>query len=260
MNNFILTFILSLTFLLGSFNILEVHDSSIKVVVIDAGHGGKDPGCNGKKVTEAKIALQTALELGNIIKKNMPNIKVIYTRSTDVFVELHERARIANKNGADLFISIHCNSGPSSAYGTETFVMGLHKSAGNLAVAKKENAVILQEDNHDENYDGFDPNSIEQYILMSQFMGAHQGQSISLADKIEKDFKGRVQRKSRGVKQAGLLVLWKTAMPSVLVEIGFLTNPKEENYLLEKKNREYIASGIYRAFKSYKTEMKAIKE
>lgn len=260
MNKFILTFLFFLTFMLGSFFPVEIHDSSVKVVVIDAGHGGKDPGCRGKNNTEAKIALETALELGRIIKENMPDVKIIYTRKTDVFVELHERARIANKNGADLFISIHCNSGPSAAYGTETFSMGLHKMQGSLDVAKKENSVIFQEENNVENYEGFDPNSVEQYILMAQFAGANQAQSNSLADKIQTDFKKRVGRHSRGVKQAGLYVLWKTAMPSVLVEIGFLTNPTEEKYLAEKKNRVYIASGIYRAFKSYKLDMEALKD
>ena len=260
MNKFILTFILFLSFLLGSFFPVEIHDSSVKIVVIDAGHGGKDPGCRGKNQKESKIALETALELGRIIEENMPDVKVIYTRKTDVFVELHERARIANKSGADLFLSIHCNSGPSAAYGTETFSMGLHKMEGSLEVAKKENSVIFQEDNKVDHYEGFNPNSVEQYILMAQFAGAYQAHSNSLAAKIQTDFSERVGRHSRGVKQAGLYVLWKTAMPSVLVEIGFLTNPTEEKYLSEKKNRVYIASGIYRAFKSYKGDMEELKD
>ncbi len=260
MNKFILTFIIFLSFMLGSFFPVEIHDSSVRVVVIDAGHGGKDPGCRGKNNTESKVALATALELGRIIKENMSDVKVIYTRQTDVFIELHERTRIANKNGADLFISIHCNSGPAAASDTETFSMGLHKMQGSLNVTKKENSVIFQEKNNVENYKDFDPNSIEQYILMAQFAGANQAQSNSLADKIQKDFSKRVGRVDRGVKQAGLYVLWKTTMPSVLVEIGFLTNPTEEKYLAEKKNRVYIASGIYRAFKSYKNDMEALKD
>ena len=255
MSKIILSAVLSTIIVLSSYTPLEISDYKIRKVVIDAGHGGKDPGCHGKKTKEAQIALSTALELGRIIKENMPDVEVVYTRDKDVFVELHQRAKIANNEGADLFISLHCNSGPSSAYGTETFTMGLHKNEGNLEVAKKENSVIFQEDNYKEVYGDFDPNSDEQYILMNLMQGASNDRSIGLASKIEKDFSKRVGRKSRGVKQAGLFVLWKTTMPSVLVEIGFLTNPKEEEYLNSKNNRVYIASGIYRAFKEYKNEL-----
>lgn len=240
---------------LCSFTPLEIKKYAIRTIVIDAGHGGKDPGCHGKESEEADVALNVALELGRIIKENLPDVKVIYTRDKDYFVELHERAKIANQKGADLFISIHCNSGPTNAFGTETYTMGLHTSDGNLDVAKRENAVVLKEDNYIANYDGFDPNSPEAHILFSLYQNAHIENSLRIAKKIEDQFKLRVNRHSRGVKQAGLLVLWKTAMPSVLIELGFLTNSSEELYLGKKENQVLMASGIYRAFKEYKKEI-----
>lgn len=235
---------------------LEVNEVQVKTIVIDAGHGGKDPGCSGKTSKESKVALSIALELGRIIKENMPDVNVIYTRSTDKFVELHERATIANKKGADLFVSIHCNASTSpNPYGTETYVMGMHKSNAYLSVAKRENSVILDEKNHASNYDGFNPNSDEDHIAIAQFASAHNAQSSSLASKIEGQFKNRVNLHSHGVKQAGFLVLWKTAMPSVLVETGFLTNPKDEKYLNNKNNQVLMASGIFRAIRDYKKEI-----
>lgn len=251
---------LSAFFILSSFTPLNVTSYKLKTVVIDAGHGGKDPGCLGSSSKEAHIALGVAKELGRIFNEYMPEIKVVYTRTTDHFVELHERANIANKAGADLFISIHCNSGPSAAYGTETYTMGLHTSEGNLEIAKtakRENDVVLKEDDYISKYDGFDPNSPETHILFSLIQNAHNDNSVRFAAKIEKQFKERVNRHSRGVKQAGLLVLWKTAMPSVLIETGFLTNKKEETYLSNKENQTLMASGIYRAFKEYKQEIEA---
>ena len=228
----------------------------VKTIVIDAGHGGKDPGCSGKKNKESKIALEIALELGRIIKENIPDVKVIYTRDTDSFVELHERAAIANRNGADLFVSIHCNAaGSSAAYGTETFAMGLHKTQGNLDIAKRENAVITKEANYQTEYEGFDPNSAEDHIMISQFQNAHVNNSLLLASKVEDQFKNKLNRKSNGVKQAGFLVLWKTTMPSILIETGFLTNLNDETYLSNKTNQIYMASGIYRAIKEYKAEL-----
>lgn len=256
MKNIIFVF-LSLFFILSAFTPLNTQRYEIKTVVIDAGHGGKDPGCLGAHSKEAHVALSVATELGRILNEYMPEIKVIYTRNTDHFVELHERANIANKTGADLFISIHCNSGPSTAFGTETFTMGLHTSEGNLEVAKRENSVVLKEDDYVQNYDGFDPNSPEAHILFSLFQNAHIDNSLLFASKIESQFAKRVNRHSRGVKQAGLLVLWKTAMPSVLIETGFLTNKTEENYLTNKENQVLMASGIYRAFKEYKQELEA---
>ena len=233
----------------------------MKTVVIDAGHGGKDPGCLGSSSREKHIALNIALKLGAYIKESFPDIKVIYTRDTDVFIELHERANIANRNNADIFISVHCNaSAASSVYGTETYVMGLHKSTSNLDVAKRENAVILKEDNYTKHYDGFDPNSTEAHILFSLYQNAFMDQSISLASLIQDQFKSRVSRKDRGVRQAGFLVLYKTTMPSVLIETGFLTNRTEETWMKNEKNQDYLSSAIFRAFRDYKNAMEGTSE
>lgn len=231
----------------------------VDVVVIDAGHGGKDPGTRGKKALEKDVSLKIALKLGNYIEKNFPDVKVIYTRKTDKFLELVDRADIANKNKADLFICIHANSLPGSkAYGTETFVMGLHKDESNFEVAKRENSVILMEENYEERYEGFDPTSPESYILFSLTQSAFQQSSLLFAQKIEEQFKTRVGRTSRGVKQAGFMVLWRTSMPSVLVETGFLSNSTEEQFLAGEEGQNLIASGIYRAFKEYKSEVESI--
>lgn len=226
------------------------------VIVIDAGHGGKDPGCLGAKSKEGDVTLKIALELGKTLETYMHDeVKVIYTRKTNHFVELNDRAAIANKNNADLFISIHCNAGPKHIYGSETYVMGLHTSKGNLEVAKRENDVILQEENYLQKYEGFDPKSPLAHIFFAQVQNAHLAQSLVLAEKIEHQFKKRVGRNSRGVKQAGFLVLWKTAMPSVLVETGYLSNKEEEKYLNNELSQVYIASGIYRAIRDYREEM-----
>lgn len=229
----------------------------IKTVVIDPGHGGKDPGALGYSTSREKdITLKVGLKLGQYIRENFPDVNVIYTRDKDVFVELHERAAIANRANADLFISIHCNSSPSpSAYGTEIYVLGLHKSEENLAVAKKENSVILMEDDYVDHYDGFDPNSTEGYILFSLVQNAHLNQSIDIASKVDNQFEQRANRKSRGVHQAGFMVLYKTAMPSILVELGFLTNKNEEAYLMSDEGTTCMASAIFRAFKEYKTQV-----
>lgn len=225
----------------------------ISTVVIDAGHGGKDPGASGKHAHEKNITLAIALKLGHYIEKYMPDVKVIYTRKTDRFIPLYERAEIANKNHADIFISIHCNSSTSpKPYGAETYVLGLHKNAANLAVAQKENAAILYE-NNPKKYDGFD-NSPESYIALSLFQSPYLKESLNLANKIEQQMHYRAGRKARGVFQAGFLVLWRTTMPSVLVETGFLSNPKEEAFLMSSKGQTYIASAIFRAFRAYKTE------
>jgi len=251
--------ILSLLLVLGSFTPIEIREYRVKKVVIDAGHGGKDSGTSGKYSLEKEIALNIALELGNTIKKYLGDVEVLYTRQDDSFPSLIDRANLANKNGADLFISIHCNSAPYSekVYGTETYVMGLHTSEKNLEVAKRENSAILLEENYEQNYQGYDPNSPESHILFSLYQNAYLENSISLAQKIEEQFKNRVGRRSRGVKQAGFVVLWKTTMPSVLVETGYLSNPKEERELNEKMNQVYIASGIFRAFRDYKSEIES---
>ena len=237
-------------------NFASAQGKKLNVVVIDAGHGGKDPGAVGKTAKEKDIVLSVALKLGNLIKKNYPNVKVIYTRDKDVFVELGERANIANRNNADLFISIHVNSvdGNSSSHGTETFVMGLHKNDANLAVAKRENSVILQEDNYSSKYDGFDPNDPESNIIFSLFQNAYSDQSLLLAASIEDEFKTSIKRFDRGVKQAGFLVLWKTAMPSVLTELGFISNPEEEQYLKSDAGQTELAISIYNAFAKYKSQ------
>ncbi|MBC8047413.1 MAG: N-acetylmuramoyl-L-alanine amidase [Fimbriimonadaceae bacterium] len=227
----------------------------LKTVVIDAGHGGHDHGCSGSKSKEKNVALSISLKLGALIEKNFPDVKVIYTRKTDIFLELHERAAVANKANADLFICIHCNANPSSSpYGTETYVMGLHKTAANLGVAQRENDVILLEDNYEQHYDGFDPNDAASHIMFSLFQHAYMDQSILFAAKCEEQFK-KTGRHSRGVKQAGFLVLWKTGMPSVLIETGFLTNVKDEKFLASEDGQINMSENIYRAFKEYKYEM-----
>jgi len=229
--------------------------SRITTVVIDAGHGGKDPGAVGKHAKEKNIALAVALKTGKYIEEYLPDVKVIYTRSTDRFVELYKRAQIANEANADFFISIHCNANKnSSAYGSETYAMGLHKNNANLNVAMKENAAITFEEDAGSAYEGFDANSPESYIRFTLFQNIFLDQSLDLANKIQHQFKDRVGRKSRGVHQAGFLVLWRTAMPGVLIELGFLSNPTEEKFLLSEKGQVFMASAIYRAFKAYKLE------
>ena len=236
----------------------EKEQYTLKTVVIDAGHGGKDPGTHGIYSKEKDIALSIALKLGTYIEENIPEVNVIYTRTSDVFIPLNERAEIANKNKADLFISIHVDGHENkNAYGTSTYVMGLHKTDENLEVAKKENAAILFEDDYSTKYEGFDPNSSESYIIFSFLQNTYLEQSLNYASFVEDQFKNRTLRKSRGVKQAGFLVLWKTTMPSVLIETGYLTNSREEKYLITKEGQEYIASAIYRAFKNYKSTIEA---
>ncbi|MBL4655179.1 MAG: N-acetylmuramoyl-L-alanine amidase [Bacteroidia bacterium] len=227
----------------------------IRTIVIDAGHGGKDPGCKGANGHEKEITLGIALKVGKYIEENLKDVNVIYTRSKDKFIELHERAAIANRNNADLFISIHCNSGVNAAYGTETYTMGLHRTEANLKVAQFENSSILMEDDFTTQYDGFDPNSPESYIIFSLFQNVNMEKSLMLASKVENQFKTKARRRSRGVKQAGFLVLYRTAMPSVLIETGFITNKEEEKYLRSEDGQSYIASAIYRSFKEYKNEV-----
>jgi len=234
-------------------------DSRVDVVVIDAGHGGHANGTHGKLLKEKDVALNIALKVGTYIEKNIPGVKVIYTRRDDRYLALDERADIANKNKADLFICIHANANPNTkAFGTETFVMGLHKDEGNLAIAQRENSVILMDENYEERYEGFNPNSPESYILFTLIQSAYQESSLKFAQKVEGQFEKRVGRLSRGVKQAGFVVLWRTTMPSVLIETGFLTNSTEEKFLAGDEGQELIASGIYRAFKEYKNEVESI--
>lgn len=228
----------------------------LKTVVIDPGHGGKDPGAICKTGKEKDIVLSVALKLGMLIETNHPEVKVIYTRKTDEFIELYKRAQIANSNKADLFISIHVNSSKKpEPFGSETYVMGLHKTQGNLEVAMLENAVITKEDDFKNQYEGFDPHSPEGFIIFSMYQNVFLEQSLILAAGIQKQFTDRVGRTDRGVKQAGFLVLWKTSMPSVLTELGFLSNAEEAKYLFNDTNQQFFASAIYRAFREYKNEM-----
>jgi N-acetylmuramoyl-L-alanine amidase len=253
-------FVIANLLLLTFFNICIAQSSKVKTVVIDAGHGGHDPGCLGSKTKEKDIALAISLKLGAYIEKNCPDVKVIYTRKTDEFVELYRRAQIANENKADLFICIHCNSNPSKAsYGTETYVMGLYKTQANLIVAQKENSSILLEDSYSNNYDGFDPSSTEAYIVFSLYQNAYMDQSLNFATLVQKHIKNKVGMLDRGVKQAGFLVLWKTAMPSVLIETGFLSNPKDEDFLASESGQDNIANSIFKAFKDYKNELEGNK-
>lgn len=240
----------------GSVSADEPDKNKIRTVVIDPGHGGKDPGTVGKKTKEKDIVLGIALKLGRYIEENLKDVKVVYTRKTDVFVPLHERAHIANKIDADIFISIHANADPKwRAEGTETYAMGPHKSDDNLEIAKLENSVILMEEDYQANYENFDPNSAESYITFTLLQNIHLKQELELASYIQNQFRERAKRKDRGVKQAGFLVLWQTAMPSVLVETGFLSNSEEEKFLASDMGQDYIASAIYRAFRDYKNDV-----
>lgn len=227
----------------------------VKTVCIDPGHGGHDPGCHGSFVNEKTVALAIGLKLGKLINTYYPDIKVVYTRKTDVFVELHKRAEIANKANADLFICIHCNAGPETAHGAETYVLGLHKSEANLAVAKRENASILLESDYKENYRGLDVNSPEGSIIYSYYQNTFLNRSLSFAAKCQQYFVADGKRYDRAVKQAGFLVLWKTTMPAVLIETGFLSNKAEEKFLMESGNQDVMALAILKAFTDYKNEI-----
>lgn len=223
-------------------------------LVIDAGHGGKDPGAAGRKSKEKNINLAVALELGRLVAKNCPDVKVVYTRKTDVFVELDERARIANKAKADLFISIHVNStaarvGPQ---GTETYTLGMHRAADNLEVAKRENSVITLESNYEQRYEGFDPKSSESYIIFELMQDQNMEKSVRLARLIQQQMRSSAKRVDKGVFQAGFLVLRATSMPSALVELGYINNPNEEQYLTSKNGQAALARSIYNAFVQYK--------
>ena len=230
------------------------------VIVIDPGHGGRDPGAVGpNRVQEKSINLAVALKTGEYIEKNLENVSVVYTRKTDVFVELRERAAIANRNNADLFISIHTNSAPGasarSAQGTETYVMGLASDRASLEAAMRENSVILLESDYTTKYENFDPKSPESYIMFTLMHNVYQQQSINLAAKIQEQFRNRVNRVDRGVKQAGYLVLYMTTMPSILTELGFISNPAEERYLNSTQGQDYLASAIFRACRDYINEI-----
>ncbi len=264
----------------------------VKIVVIDPGHGGKDPGCSGHTHNEKAVALAVGLKLGKYIEENMKDVKVIFTRKTDVFVDLEDRAKIANDNNADLFISIHCNAAgkpvmikdPKTGkmraktfknkkgklvvvettnpepYGSETYVMGLKNEEGKMKVAQRENSAILLEDNYETKYQGFDPDSQESYIIMSNYTSAYVIQSAGLAMKIQDEYSKKAGRVDKGVHRQSIWVLWRTAMPSVLTEIGYLTNPQEEKFLGSEKGQDYMASCLFRAFRKYKDEVEGTKK
>ncbi len=232
----------------------------IKKIVLDAGHGGKDIGCHGGHKNEKAVALAIVLKLGAYIENEFPEIKIVYTRDKDVFIPLFERTDIANQAKADLFISVHCNAMPNpkkngGIYGTETYTLGLHKVESNFEVAKRENKSILLEKDYLKNYGGFDPASPISHILLSQFQRGFMEQSIKFAEKVEDKFAKVGKRKSKGVKQAGFLVLHQAAMPSVLIESGFLSNEEEDKFLSSDAGQDKIAYSVFRAFVAYKNDI-----
>lgn len=264
----------------------------VRTIVIDPGHGGKDPGCNGVSCKEKEVSLAVALKLGKLIEEHIKDVKVIFTRKTDVFVELEDRARIANDNNADLFISIHCNAAGKPVmikdkktgkmrpktfknskgktivvetanpepFGSETYVMGLKNEEGKMKVAQRENSAMLLEDNYETKYQGFDPNSEESYIIMSNYTSSYVLQSASLALKIQDQYLNKAGRVDKGVHRQSIWVLWRTSMPSVLTEIGYLTNPQEEKFLGSEKGQTYIAACLFRAFRKYKDEQEGVRK
>tara|TARA_B100000214_G_scaffold115562_1_gene81609 strand:+ start:10462 stop:11628 length:1167 start_codon:yes stop_codon:yes gene_type:complete len=262
LTNVSLVFLFLFFFTFNTFLFAQNTNNQIKTIVIDPGHGGKDPGTMGTKrytTYEKDVALSLALKLGNYISNKFKDIEIIYTRKKDVFLELHERTEIANNSKADLFISIHCDGFTNpKAYGASVFVMGMTKLKANLDVAMRENSAIYLEDNYQKKYQGFDPKSPESYIVFSLMQNTYQGQSLKIAEEVEKQFSNRVNRKSRGVKQAPFYVISRVNMPAVLIECGFLTNPTEEDFLQSEKGQDYLASAIFRAFRSYKQSIEGV--
>jgi N-acetylmuramoyl-L-alanine amidase len=223
-------------------------------LVIDAGHGGKDPGAMRNGAKEKNINLAVALAFGKLVQQNCKNVKVVYTRKTDVFVGLHERANIANRAKADLFISIHTNAtdAKNGPQGTQTYTLGMHNAAANLEVAKRENSVITLESNYKEKYDNFDPNSSESYIIFEFMQDKNMENSVKFAGLIQKQFRNTAKRVDKGVHQAGLLVLRETSMPGVLVELGFINNRSEAAYLTSTSGVNALAKSLYNAFVAYR--------
>lgn len=221
-------------------------------LVLDAGHGGKDPGAVGKFSQEKNLNLKLVLEIGKQIKEQYPEVNVVYTRSTDVFIPLQERANIANKNNADLFISIHTNSSESKVpRGVETFILGTDRMEANLDVAMRENAVMKLESDYKTTYQGFDPNSIDSYIMFELMQNNYMEQSLMFAEQVQKRFVGHLNREDRGVRQAAFWVLLKTACPSILFEMGFISNPDEEKFLNQDASMAQMAHAIVSAFGAY---------
>jgi N-acetylmuramoyl-L-alanine amidase len=229
----------------------------LRTVVIDAGHGGNDPGCLGEVINEKSVALGIAMKLGKYINENFPDVKVVYTRNTDVFIPLTDRARIANEVKADLFISVHANANPKrEPYGTETYVMGVGTDMDrNTDIVKtRENSVIFLEKDYKKNYDGMDPNDPASEIIANMIQKEKLDQSLYLASRVQTQFETRMKLLNRGVKQRVLYVMYRTVMPSILVETGFLTNKEDEKYLSSEKGQAYVASCIFRAFRMYKMQ------
>lgn len=265
--------------------------NGVKIIVIDPGHGGKDPGCQGSIHKEKDVSLAVGLKLGALLEDYYKDVQVIYTRKSDVFVDLEERAQIANRAKADIFISIHCNAAGKPVmikdaktgkmrpkmvrnskgryvkvekpnpvpYGTETYVMGLKNEEGKMMVATRENSAIFYEDDYEKKYGGFDPESEESYIIMSNYTSAYVIQSANLAVKLQEEYSKKAGRIDKGVHRQSIWVLWRTSMPSVLTEIGYLTNPLEEKFLGSAKGQDYIAKAIFRGLRRYKDELEGVK-
>lgn len=260
MRHFLLLFFLLIGFT-SNINCQETKPEKLKKIVIDPGHGGDKPGAQGKISLEKDINLAVSLKLGQLINQHLSSVEVIYTRKTDHDVDLIRRSQLANRERADLFISIHCNASKNhDACGTETFVMGLAKTQANIEAAKKENADILMEANYGEKYDGFDPNSPESNIFFSFYQNAYLEQSLTLAAKLQDQFTSNIKLLNRGVKQAPYLVLYKTSVPSILTEIGFISNPKEERYLNSQIGQYEIAASIFLAIKQYKNYLEGVNQ
>jgi N-acetylmuramoyl-L-alanine amidase len=244
----------ALFIMLCSLELSHAQNGKIRTIVIDAGHGGKDSGTHSSKLREKDIALSITLKLGKKLKENLPDVKIVYTRKADVFIPLHERAAIANRNKADLFICIHVNANPYSSKlsGSETYVMGLHKTTDNLELAMRENEVILMEDNYKKNYKGYDLSSPMANIMLANYQNAFMRESVKLASMVEKQISKVGEHRSRGVKQAGFQLLWQTTMPSVYIETGYLTNATDKKILSSAVGQEKLAEAIFRAVKLYK--------
>jgi len=259
MKRFFPIFVISFILLIVVYNRGLSQTTKLSVIVVDAGHGGKDPGAVGKNSMEKNIVLSIALKFGRMINDKYPDIKVIYTRNSDEFIELYRRAKIANENKADLFISIHCNSSKNSEpYGSETFVMGINKTRANLEVARKENSSILYEENYSKQYEGYDPYSPEATIIFSLYQNLFLDQSLDLATRIQKYFTKSFSLVDRGIKQAGFLVLYNVTMPGVLVEAGFISNPEEEMLLKLPEGQQKVAQSLYKAFCEYKNNKEGL--
>lgn len=252
----ILTF--SLTHSVCAQGKIDAAERRLSTLVIDAGHGGKDPGCTWGDKKEKDLNLKIALLLGSMVEEAYPDVKVIYTRSDDRFIELHTRGDIANRAGADLFISIHTDAvGNNEAHGSSTYIMGNDKSEKNLAVAQRENSVIVMEGDYEAKYEGYDPNSAESFIIFSLMQYAHAEQSMVFAEMVQKHYAKRTPITDRGARQGPYLVLWRTAMPSVLTEMGFMTNKNDRDYLHSEVGQKQVAGALFDAFSEYRARCNA---